>query len=124
MNAMNDELPRIQEQVYYGHIQSHTDVLEKFLSENSYKRYNPSVSTNISEKCKVQSTYFHPNNDVIFLQITGKSAGKKFVSLFASYHQDSSVFNDMKYLQSPGSMLLVTHFCIMSSIVKIIDVHI
>ncbi|XP_066322950.1 UDP-glucose:glycoprotein glucosyltransferase-like [Miscanthus floridulus] len=77
MNAMNDELPRIQEQVYYGHIQSHTDVLEKFLSENSYKRYNPSI--------------------------TGKSAEKKFVSLFASYHQDSSVFNDMKYLQSPGT---------------------
>ena len=51
MDAMNDELPRIQEQVYYGHIQSHTDVLEKFLSENSYKRYNPSVSTNISQKC-------------------------------------------------------------------------
>jgi UDP-glucose:glycoprotein glucosyltransferase len=51
MNAMNDELPRIQEQVYYGHIQSHTDVLEKFLSESSYKRYNPSVSANISEKC-------------------------------------------------------------------------
>ena len=50
MNAMNDELPGIQEQVYYGHIQSHTDVLEKFLSESSYKRYNPSVSTNISEK--------------------------------------------------------------------------
>lgn len=49
MNAMNDELPRIQEQVYYGHIQSHTDVLEKFLSESSYKRYNPSVSTNSSE---------------------------------------------------------------------------
>ncbi|XP_066332805.1 UDP-glucose:glycoprotein glucosyltransferase-like isoform X1 [Miscanthus floridulus] len=77
MNAMNDELPRIQEQVYYGHIQSHTDVLEKFLSENSYKRYNPSI--------------------------TGKSAEKKFVSLFASYHQDSSVFNDMNYLQSPGT---------------------
>uniref|UniRef100_A0A452YDY9 UGGT thioredoxin-like domain-containing protein n=1 Tax=Aegilops tauschii subsp. strangulata TaxID=200361 RepID=A0A452YDY9_AEGTS len=50
MNAMNDELPRIQEQVYYGHIQSHTDVLEKFLSESSYKRYNPSVSTNIPKK--------------------------------------------------------------------------
>ena len=49
MNAMNDELPRIQEQVYYGHIQSHTDVLEKFLSESSYKRYNPSVSTKIYE---------------------------------------------------------------------------
>jgi UDP-glucose:glycoprotein glucosyltransferase len=49
MNAMNDELPRIQEQVYYGHIQSHTDVLEKFLSESSYKRYNPSVSTKFSD---------------------------------------------------------------------------
>ncbi|KAF8723076.1 hypothetical protein HU200_022226 [Digitaria exilis] len=78
MNAMNDELPRIQEQVYYGHIQSHTDVLEKFLSESSYKRYNPSI--------------------------TGKSAGKKFVSLFASYHQQDSVFNDIKYLQAPGSV--------------------
>ncbi|CAN6287994.1 unnamed protein product [Urochloa humidicola] len=78
MNAMNDELPRIQEQVYYGHIQSHTDVLEKFLSESSYKRYNPSI--------------------------TGKSAGKKFVSLFASYHQEDSVFDDIKYLQSPGTV--------------------
>ncbi|CAN6310811.1 unnamed protein product [Urochloa humidicola] len=78
MNAMNDELPRIQEQVYYGHIQSHTDVLEKFLSESSYKRYNPSI--------------------------TGKSAGKKFVSLFASYHQEDSAFNDIKYLQSPGTV--------------------
>ncbi|KAJ1295214.1 hypothetical protein BS78_01G207000 [Paspalum vaginatum] len=77
MNAMNDELPRIQEQVYYGHIQSHTDVLEKFLSESSYKRYNPSI--------------------------TGKSAGKKFVSLFASYHEENSVFNDIKYLQSAGT---------------------
>ena len=72
----------------------------------------------------MQSTYFHSNNDVIFLQITGNSAEKKFVSLFASYHQDSSVFNDMKYLQSPGSMLLITLFCIMSSVVKIIAVHI
>ncbi|XP_062204872.1 UDP-glucose:glycoprotein glucosyltransferase-like isoform X2 [Phragmites australis] len=76
MNAMNGELPRIQEQVYYGHIQSHTDVLEKFLSETSYKRYNPSI--------------------------TGKSAGKKiFVSLFASYHQEDSLFNGINYLQSP-----------------------
>jgi hypothetical protein len=51
MNAINYELPRIQEQVYYGHIQSHTDILDKFLAESSYKRYNPSVSTNISVKC-------------------------------------------------------------------------
>lgn len=40
---MNDELPRIQEQVYYGHIQSRTDVLDKFLSENGISRYNPQV---------------------------------------------------------------------------------
>lgn len=43
MNAMNDELPRIQEQVYYGHISSHTDILEKFLSESGVQRYNPLV---------------------------------------------------------------------------------
>ena len=40
---MNEELPRIQEQVYYGHISSHTDILEKFLSESGYQRYNPLV---------------------------------------------------------------------------------
>lgn len=40
---MNEELPRIQEQVYYGHINSKTDVLEKILSENGYRRYNPQV---------------------------------------------------------------------------------
>ena len=44
MNAMNDELPRIQEQVYYGHINSHTDVLDKFLSESGISRYNPQVN--------------------------------------------------------------------------------
>lgn len=43
LNAMNDELPRIQEQVYYGHINSRTDVLDKFLSENGISRYNPQV---------------------------------------------------------------------------------
>lgn len=44
INAMNDELPRIQEQVYYGHISSHTNVLEKFLSESGIQRYNPQVN--------------------------------------------------------------------------------
>ena len=43
MNEMNDELPRIQEQVYYGQINSHTDVLDKFLSESGVPRYNPQV---------------------------------------------------------------------------------
>lgn len=41
---MNDELPRIQEQVYYGQINSHTDVLDKFLSESGVQRYNPKVN--------------------------------------------------------------------------------
>lgn len=40
---MNEELPRIQEHVYYGHISSHTDILEKFLSESGFQRYNPQV---------------------------------------------------------------------------------
>jgi hypothetical protein len=44
MNAMNDELPRIQEQVYYGQINSHTDVLDKFLSESGIGCYNPQVN--------------------------------------------------------------------------------
>ena len=43
INAMNDELPRIQEQVYYGQINSRTDVLDKLLSENGVSRYNPQV---------------------------------------------------------------------------------
>ena len=40
---MNDELPRIQEQVYYGLINSNTDVLDKFLAESGIQRYNPQV---------------------------------------------------------------------------------
>ncbi|KAM7250288.1 hypothetical protein ACFE04_022171 [Oxalis oulophora] len=45
MNAMNDELPRIQEQVYFGQINSRTDVLDKFLSESGVTRYNPQIIT-------------------------------------------------------------------------------
>lgn len=48
MNAMNDELPRIQEQVYYGQISAKTDVLDKFLSETGIHRYNPQVRHNVS----------------------------------------------------------------------------
>ena len=40
---MNDELPRIQEQVYYGNIDTHTNVLDKFLSKNGVQCYNPQV---------------------------------------------------------------------------------
>ena len=40
---MNDELPKIQEQVYYGQIESRTNVLDKLLSESGLSRYNPQV---------------------------------------------------------------------------------
>ncbi|XP_043704312.1 UDP-glucose:glycoprotein glucosyltransferase [Telopea speciosissima] len=79
INAINDELPKIQEQVYFGNINSHTDVLDKFLSENGYQRYNPQI---IGE---------------------GKDQ-KKFVSLSASVLGNESVFNDINYLHSHGTV--------------------
>ncbi|KAI3966206.1 hypothetical protein MKW92_005124, partial [Papaver armeniacum] len=79
VNAMNDELPRIQEQVYYGHINSHTDVLDHFLAENGYRRYNPQI---IGE---------------------GKNQ-KKLKSLAASILGSDSVLNDISYLHSPGTV--------------------
>lgn len=41
--AMNEELPRLQEGVYYGHINQRTDILDKFLTEDGEPRYNPQV---------------------------------------------------------------------------------
>ncbi|KAL0548907.1 hypothetical protein IC582_013384 [Cucumis melo] len=77
INAMNEELPRIQEQVYYGHISSRTDVLDKFLSDSGLSRYNPQI---IAE---------------------GKP---RIVSLFPSTHGAESLLNDFNYLHSPGTM--------------------
>ncbi|CAL9044711.1 unnamed protein product [Musa banksii] len=78
INAMNEELPRIQEQVYYGHINSKTDVLENFLSENGYRRYNP--------------------------QILSEAKGhKKFSSLISSYVGTESILQDVHYLHSYAS---------------------
>ncbi|XP_031130527.1 UDP-glucose:glycoprotein glucosyltransferase isoform X1 [Ipomoea triloba] len=79
MNAMNDELPRIQEQVYYGHIGSHTDILEKFLSESGVQRYNPLI-------------------------ISDGKAKPKFVSLSAATLEKESVLNDISYLHSPETI--------------------
>ncbi|KAI4296235.1 hypothetical protein L6164_036209 [Bauhinia variegata] len=45
LNALNDETSRIQEQVYFGRINSHTDVLAKFLSEAGIQRYNPRITS-------------------------------------------------------------------------------
>lgn len=79
MNAMNEELPRIQEQVYYGQINSHTNILDKFLSEGSYRRYNP--------------------------RIIGEGKGeKKFISLFTSYFGQQSILHDIGYLHSRGTV--------------------
>ncbi|KAK6156984.1 hypothetical protein DH2020_011232 [Rehmannia glutinosa] len=79
INAMNEELPRIQEQVYYGQINSHTDVLDKFLSESGVQRYNPKI-------------------------IGDGKAKPKFVSLCASILAKESVLNDLYYLHSPETM--------------------
>ncbi|KAI3445630.1 hypothetical protein Pfo_002295 [Paulownia fortunei] len=90
INAMNDELPRIQEQVYYGQINSHTDVLDKFLSESGVQRYNPKI-------------------------IADGKAKPKFVSLCASILAKESVLNDLYYLHSPETfddLKPVTHLLV------------
>ncbi|KAF6171102.1 hypothetical protein GIB67_020581 [Kingdonia uniflora] len=79
MNAMNEELPRIQEKVYYGHINSRTDVLDKFLSESSYNRYNPQIVGSVKTQ-------------------------KRFMSLSASALGSDSVLNDISYLHFPGTV--------------------
>ena len=43
---MNEELPKLQEGVYYGAINIRTDILEKFLTEEGQPRYNPQVGYN------------------------------------------------------------------------------
>eukprot|EP00250_Pteridium_aquilinum_P011892 c20372_g1_i1 orf=227-5122(+) len=52
LQAMNEELPKIQEGVYFGHINSHTDILEKFLKEKTYARYNPHIVATSKEDLK------------------------------------------------------------------------
>ncbi|KAL2342225.1 hypothetical protein Fmac_010165 [Flemingia macrophylla] len=86
LNALNDETQRIQEQVYFGQIKSHTDVLAKFLSEASIQRYNPHI---ISDN------------------------KPRFISLSTLVLGETSILNDIDYLHSPGTMddvKAVTHF--------------
>ncbi|CAI9103836.1 OLC1v1002407C1 [Oldenlandia corymbosa var. corymbosa] len=78
INAMNDELPRIQEQVYYGLINSQTDILDKLLKESGIHRYNPQI-------------------------ITSGKVKPKFVSLSASILESGSWINEISYLHSPES---------------------
>ncbi|XP_059648175.1 UDP-glucose:glycoprotein glucosyltransferase isoform X2 [Cornus florida] len=79
LNAMNDELPRIQEQVYYGHINSHTDVLDKFLSESGIQRYNPQI-------------------------IADGNAKARYISLSTLILGKESLLNDISYLHSTGTI--------------------
>lgn len=78
MNAMNDELTRIQEQVYFGHINSQTDVLDKFFSESGISRYNPQI-------------------------ITDSKVKPRFVSLASSSFGGDSLLDDINYLHSSGT---------------------
>ncbi|GAB2283600.1 hypothetical protein Dimus_018106 [Dionaea muscipula] len=79
INAMNEETTRIQEQVYYGHIDSGTDVLNKFLSEEGISRYNPQII--ISGKVKPM-----------------------FLSLSELILDKESLLKDIGYLHSPGTV--------------------
>ncbi|RDX75646.1 UDP-glucose:glycoprotein glucosyltransferase, partial [Mucuna pruriens] len=77
LNALNDETQRIQEQVYFGQIKSHTDVLAKFLSEAGIQRYNPRIISNNKPR---------------------------FISLSTVIFGEASILNDIDYLHSPGTM--------------------
>ncbi|XP_027357768.1 UDP-glucose:glycoprotein glucosyltransferase isoform X2 [Abrus precatorius] len=77
LNALNDETQRIQEQVYFGQIKSHTDVLAKFLSEDGIQRYNPRI---ISDN------------------------KPRFISLSTFLFGETSILNNIDYLHAPGTM--------------------
>ncbi|KAK7246869.1 hypothetical protein RIF29_41739 [Crotalaria pallida] len=77
LRTLNEETQRIQEQVYLGHIKSHTDALSKFLSEAGIQRYNPQI---ISD------------------------SKPRFISLSTAIFGEASVLNDVDYLHSPGTM--------------------
>ncbi|XAR56342.1 hypothetical protein NMG60_11036790 [Bertholletia excelsa] len=83
LNAMNDELPRIQEQVYYGQINSHTDVLDKFLSESGVPRYNPQIVVDGKVKPK-------------FLSLSTAILGKDSVLDGVSYFHSPETIDDVK----------------------------
>ncbi|GAB2231281.1 hypothetical protein Droror1_Dr00027570 [Drosera rotundifolia] len=78
-NAINEETSRIQEQVYYGQIDSDVDVLDKFLSESGISRYNPQIITS----GKVKPT---------------------FLSLSDLILDKESVLKEVCYLHSPGTV--------------------
>ncbi|MCO5576449.1 hypothetical protein L7F22_030259 [Adiantum nelumboides] len=78
VQAMSEELPKIQEGVYFGHINSHTDILEKFMKEKAYFRYNPNIVATSKE-------------DV------------KYVSLARAVTREQTVLNALIFLHSSGT---------------------
>ncbi|KAL0801520.1 hypothetical protein Bca101_056696 [Brassica carinata] len=84
LNAMNDELPKIQEQVYYGQIESRSNVLDKLLSESGLSRYNPQI-------------------------IGGGKNKPRYVSLASSTKSGESMLDDVNYLHSPETSDDVKH---------------
>ncbi|XP_024372023.1 UDP-glucose:glycoprotein glucosyltransferase isoform X2 [Physcomitrium patens] len=76
--AMNEELPRLQEGVYYGAINLRTDILEKFLSEEGQPRYNPQIVA-------------VPKED------------RKYVGLAYPIAQKDPVLTRLQYLHHPGT---------------------
>ncbi|XP_024522450.1 UDP-glucose:glycoprotein glucosyltransferase-like isoform X1 [Selaginella moellendorffii] len=89
MAAMNEELPKIQEMVYFGQIHSRTDVLDKFLAEEGLKRYNPKIAG------------------------TGKDS--KYVSVAPVVSESHPVVCSLQYLHTPGTeddVKPVTHWLV------------
>uniref|UniRef100_A0A452YDZ7 UDP-glucose:glycoprotein glucosyltransferase n=1 Tax=Aegilops tauschii subsp. strangulata TaxID=200361 RepID=A0A452YDZ7_AEGTS len=82
------------------------DVLLKLQKENLYKqeadensRFVHKLGLYKLQCCLLMNGLVHEPNE-----ITGKSTEKKrFVSLFASYHQEDSVLHDISYLHSHGT---------------------
>lgn len=76
--AMNDELPKIQEGVYYRAISQRTDVLDFFLSENGQPRYNPQI-------------------------VAAPKGERKFVDLALPIAENDQVVDRLQYLHHPGT---------------------
>ncbi|KAJ7513700.1 hypothetical protein O6H91_23G011200 [Diphasiastrum complanatum] len=89
--AMNEELPRIQESVYFGKIKSHDDVLDSLFSEGSYPRYNPQI-------------------------ISSRKEDRKYVPLSRTIIEKHSLLTSLPYLHSPGTeddVKPITHLLIL-----------
>ncbi|CAF2064239.1 unnamed protein product [Brassica oleracea] len=86
LNAMNDELPKIQEQVYYGQIESRTNVLDKLLSESGLSRYNPQIIGGGKNKPRYVSL------------ASSTKSGESMLDDDVNYLHSSETSDDVKYV--------------------------